>query len=48
MRRIALAACLILFAARALCADKADTFFDDSKVQEIRLYFDDANWYNTL
>ncbi len=29
-------------------ADEADTFFDDSYVHEIRLYFDDPDWYNTL
>ncbi len=29
-------------------ADQAASFFDDSAVREIRLYFDDPNWYNTL
>jgi spore coat protein CotH len=28
--------------------DSAAAFFDDREVREIRLYFDDANWYNTL
>ncbi|MEM2098985.1 MAG: CotH kinase family protein [Candidatus Bathyarchaeia archaeon] len=28
--------------------DEADTFFDDSYVHEIRLYFNDPNWYTTL
>jgi uncharacterized protein (TIGR03437 family) len=28
--------------------DKAAAFFDDSAVREIRIYFDDPNWYNTL
>jgi spore coat protein CotH len=28
--------------------DEADAFFNDSYVHEIRLYFDDPNWYNTL
>lgn len=28
--------------------DEASDFFDDSYVHEIRLYFDDPNWYNTL
>jgi hypothetical protein len=28
--------------------DEADEFFDDSYVHEIRLYFDEPNWYNTL
>ncbi len=29
-------------------ADQAASFFDDSTVREIRLYFDDPGWYNTL
>jgi len=29
-------------------ADEAAAFFDDTTVREIRLYFDDPNWYNTL
>jgi uncharacterized protein (TIGR03437 family) len=29
-------------------ADPAVAFFDDSAVREIRLYFSDPNWYNTL
>ncbi|HNY42764.1 MAG TPA: CotH kinase family protein, partial [Bryobacteraceae bacterium] len=28
--------------------DTAATFFDDTKIHEIRIYFDDANWYSTL
>ncbi|MBS1824278.1 MAG: CotH kinase family protein [Acidobacteria bacterium] len=32
----------------ALPADQAAAFFDDSAVREIRLYFEDPNWYNTL
>ncbi|MFN0107417.1 MAG: CotH kinase family protein [Blastocatellia bacterium] len=28
--------------------DKAAAFFDDTTVKEIRIYFDDPNWYNTL
>lgn len=28
--------------------DKAAVFFDDTTVKEIRIYFDDPNWYNTL
>jgi spore coat protein CotH len=31
-----------------LLADKADSFFDGTAVREIRLTFDDANWYQTL
>jgi spore coat protein CotH len=29
-------------------ANEADVFFDDSYIHEIRLYFDDPNWYDTL
>lgn len=29
-------------------SDAAAAFFDDTVVREVRLYFDDANWYNTL
>lgn len=29
-------------------ADQAAAFFDDSAVREIRITFDNANWYNTL
>lgn len=39
---------LFAFALPTLAADQAASFFDDSAVREIRLYFDDANWYNTL
>jgi spore coat protein CotH len=28
--------------------DEAAAFFDDSQVREIRIYFDDPDWYNTL
>lgn len=41
-------ALLTLLALPAAAADQAASFFDDSAVREIRLYFDDANWYNTL
>lgn len=37
-----------LLAAATAFADNAATFFDDSTVKEIRLNFDDTNWYNTL
>ncbi|GEM_PF-356046 len=33
---------------RGKLGDAADAFFDDSYVHEIRLYFDDPDWYNTL
>jgi uncharacterized protein (TIGR03437 family) len=39
---------LALMALPMLAADQAAGFFDDSAVREIRLYFEDANWYNTL
>ena len=29
-------------------ADEAESFFDDSYVHEIRLTFEDSNWYSTL
>ncbi|HDQ06716.1 MAG TPA: hypothetical protein ENN36_08370, partial [Candidatus Bathyarchaeota archaeon] len=29
-------------------SNEADVFFDDSYIHEIRLYFDDPNWYDTL
>lgn len=32
----------------AVWADDASAFFEDSTVKEIRIYFDSANWYNTL
>ncbi len=35
-------------AGQAQSSDLAAAFFDDSEVREIRLYFDDPNWYNTL
>ncbi len=48
-RRTAVFTCLlVVLATSASQADQAATFFDDSKVHEIRLYFDSANWYNTL
>jgi hypothetical protein len=40
--------CLALSACSIAFADEAAPFFDDSAVKEIRLYFDDMNWYNTL
>lgn len=40
--------CVALLGAAVSRADKADAFFDDSKVHEIRLYFNDSNWYNVL
>lgn len=55
MKRIALAAGWVVCFAIAVCAqqqnnlsDKAAPFFDDSTVKEIRLYFDNPNWYNVM
>jgi spore coat protein CotH len=48
MLRLTVTALLALSTASLLPADEAASFFDDSAVREIRLYFDDANWYNTL
>lgn len=55
MNRIGKALWLALFLASPILAqqqskltDKASAFFDDSAVREIRIYFDDPNWYNTL
>jgi uncharacterized protein (TIGR03437 family) len=54
MQRMILAILLTLFWATAGFAqqtqlnDPAAAFFNDSAVREIRLYFDDTNWYNTL
>jgi spore coat protein CotH len=32
----------------ATLTDEAAAFFDDRGIREIRIYFDDPNWYNTL
>jgi uncharacterized protein (TIGR03437 family) len=48
MTRILAALLLALFLAPVLPADEASSFFDDSAVREIRLYFANAGWYNTL
>ncbi len=34
--------------AASAAADPGDDFFDDSVVQEIRIWFDDPDWFNTL
>jgi len=43
---------LILAASAAaqqqVLADPAGPFFDDREIREIRIYFEDPNWYNTL
>jgi len=36
------------FAQQPPLSDQAAAFFDDSAVREIRLYFDDPNWFATL
>jgi uncharacterized protein (TIGR03437 family) len=54
MIRIALAASLAVFWATSALAqsapltDRAAAFFDDSAVREVRLYFDNSNWYNVM
>ncbi len=39
---------LAVLAGGAVSADQADSFFDDSAVREVRLYFSDPDWYDTL
>ncbi|MBL8215953.1 MAG: CotH kinase family protein [Bryobacterales bacterium] len=39
---------LVTAAAQNTSTDPAAAFFDDSQVREIRLYFEDPGWYNTL
>jgi spore coat protein CotH len=39
---------LLLLCSLAAQADEADRLFDDSIVHEIRIYFDDPNWYDIL
>ncbi|WP_321476700.1 CotH kinase family protein [uncultured Paludibaculum sp.] len=48
MHSIILVAALFLLGLPSLSADQAASFFDASQVREIRIYFDDPNWYNTL
>jgi len=36
------------WASKKTVVNEADVFFDDSYIHEIRLYFDDPNWYDTL
>lgn len=55
MQRCLLAVCLTVFGVTSVFAqqqnnltDKAAAFFDDSTVKEIRLYFDNPNWYNVM
>lgn len=48
MRASLLVICLASSLLPSLRADQAAAFFDDTAVREIRLYFDDSNWYNTL
>jgi spore coat protein CotH len=38
----------LLLAQQVKLTDQAAAFFDDSQVREIRIYFDNPNWYNTL
>ncbi len=54
MKRMLLAACLAVLgvghavAQQPALTDKAAPFFNDNAVREIRLYFENANWYNTM
>ena len=55
MKRIALTALLAALCATAAFAqqhstlgDRAAVFFNDSAVREIRIYFDEPNWYNIM
>lgn len=48
MRPILLVTVILLSGSPVVHADQAAAFFDASQVREIRIYFDDANWYNTL
>ena len=32
----------------SVMADDSDAFFDDSEVREIRIWFDDPDWFNIL
>lgn len=43
-----LAAVVSFWGTSPASADDADAFFDDSVVQEIRIWFDDPDWYDTL
>lgn len=45
---LALAATSISAQPQTTLSDRAASFFDDSTIKEIYLYFDDANWYTTL
>jgi len=48
IRQMALIALLLTTFAVNAADDDAASFFDDSQVKEIRLYFSDPNWYNLL
>lgn len=48
MRYALTAVVLLLTGTETLFADQAAAFFEAAEVREIRLSFDDANWYNTL
>ncbi len=48
MRSIFLLLGTVCLLVPASAADQAASFFDDSAVREIRLYFNDPNWYNVL
>jgi len=48
MKKLFLLAFLLTAFVTNASADEAASFFDDSEVKELRLYFSDPNWYNTL
>lgn len=55
MLRFVLTTFLVLFSASSALAqqqsaltDRAAAFFDDSAVRELRIYFDDPDWYNKM
>ena len=46
--KVLLGMLVLMVGSSILKGDEADAFFDDSRVHEIRLTFDDADWYTTL
>ncbi len=45
---ISLVLWMSLYAGTAVASDQAAAFFGERKVHEVRLYFDNPNWYNVL
>lgn len=48
MKTLLWLACVSSALAGPLCADEAAAFFDDKTIKEVRIYFDDPRWYDTL